>query len=890
MNAWVKYGCLLLCCLLAPQALAQSCTTPLVEVGPLGAANGFPQYYVDATRLALEPCLDPVGFCPPLNLPDPTAPVVFPDNFPTALFYWLADARLTLPGGGRARLTLAVEGGFVHGVVVPGDQLAFGRMRVRADGLVAGATYTFTHPYGVDVLQADGAGRVDVSNTVGTPGFAGPLGSRVGPFLVWDASSPAPPPGFVGNPHVDHRVTGSPCGTNLFRVEGAGLPGGGIQTDLFSVAGKTIEICGNGFLDAFEECDDGNRLDGDCCSAACLTAPPGTACPAGSVCSDAACDAAGVCRFTGFNTKPCDDGDACTVTDTCLLGSCAGTPRTCDDANVCTADSCDPATGCVNAPRPGPCDDHNACTTGDTCAGGQCVGTRRSCDDNNVCTDDSCNPATGCVHASNTAPCDDGNACTTVDVCTGGTCVGSAAPSCDDGNVCTDDSCNPATGCVHTPNTAPCSDFDACTTGDACSGGRCVGGAPRGCDDGNPCTDDSCNPLTGCVHTPNTAPCDDLDACTTGDTCAGGRCVGTPRSCDDGNLCTDDACRPETGCVHTANRAPCDDANACTTHDTCAGGQCVGGAPLGCDDGNLCTDDACRPETGCVHTPNTAPCNDGDACTTGDACAAGSCTGALLSCDDGNPCTDDTCDSRTGCGHTLNTGPCDDGDACTTGDSCADGTCAGHGRLGCDDGNPCTDDACDSRTGCTHTPIDGPCDDGDFCTTGDVCEAGACVGTPSPPCPLVASTVEADVTVSLARPTSNSGAYRVLSARGGRFPKQAFLRLHVAGVGSRRVSSVRLRLVAGRRSDSGGRLHLVHDCEWGERTTTWDTQPAMDDTVLGEAGPVERGQTVEFDLTRAIDGDGTYCLALESGSRDRIDYRSREAPTGPPALIVETAP
>src|SRR5207253_1825760 len=220
------------------------------------------------------------------------------------------------------------------------------------------------------------------------------------------------------------------------------------------------------------------------------------------------------------------------------------------------------------------------------------------------------------------------------------------------------------------------------------------------------------------------------------------------------NVCTDDACRPETGCVHTANAAPCDDANACTTHDTCSGGKCVGGAPPTCDDGNVCTDDACRPDTGCVHSPNAASCDDGDACTTGDTCLGGSCTGALLSCDDGNPCTDDSCDSRTGCAHTLNT---------------------------------------------------GPCDDGDFCTTGDVCEAGACVGKPSPPCPLVASTVEADVTVSLARPTTNSGAYRVLSARGGRFPKRAFLRLDVAGVGSRRVSSVRLRLVAGRRSDSGGR-------------------------------------------------------------------------------------
>src|SRR5439155_1554673 len=275
MHAWVKYGSLLLCCLLAAEARAQSCTTPLVEVGPLSAANGFPRYYVDATQLALEPCLDPVGFCPPMGLPDPTAPVVFPGNFPAAFLYWVANARVTLPSGGRARLTLAVEGTFVGGVVAPGKQLAFGRVRIRADGLVAGATYRFTHPYGVDVLQADGAGGLDVSNTVGTAGFTGPLGSRLGPFLVRDASPPAP--------------------------------------------------------------------------------------------------AAGVCRFTGFNTSPCDDGNACTVTDTCLLGSCAGTPRTCDDANVCTADSCDPATGCVNAPRPGPCDDRNACTTGDTCAGGQCV-------------------------------------------------------------------------------------------------------------------------------------------------------------------------------------------------------------------------------------------------------------------------------------------------------------------------------------------------------------------------------------------------------------------------------------------------------------------------------------------------------------------------------------
>jgi hypothetical protein len=45
-------------------------------------------------------------------------------------------------------------------------------------------------------------------------------------------------------------------------------------------------------------------------------------------------------------------------------------------------------------------------------------------------------------------------------------------------------------------------------------------------------------------------------------------------------------------------------------------------------------------------------------------------------CADGNPCTDDVCQSFT-CLHLNNTNPCDDGLACTTGDVCASGTCAG---------------------------------------------------------------------------------------------------------------------------------------------------------------------------------------------------------------------
>jgi subtilisin family serine protease len=54
---------------------------------------------------------------------------------------------------------------------------------------------------------------------------------------------------------------------------------------------------------------------------------------------------------------------------------------------------------------------------------------------------------------------------------------------------------------------------------------RCVTG---GCDDGNPCTDDVCDPVTGCQHAANTASCSDGNQCTLADQCNGGRCQPGP--------------------------------------------------------------------------------------------------------------------------------------------------------------------------------------------------------------------------------------------------------------------------------------------------------------------------------------------------------------------------
>jgi len=59
----------------------------------------------------------------------------------------------------------------------------------------------------------------------------------------------------------------------------------------------------------------------------------------------------------------------------------------------------------------------------------------------------------------------------------------------------------------------------------------------------------------------------------------------------------------------------------------------------------------------------------------------GPCASAI-DCDDGNPCTDDACVVDT-CQHVDNTASCDDGDACTVGDQCTLGVCGAGAATGC---------------------------------------------------------------------------------------------------------------------------------------------------------------------------------------------------------------
>ncbi len=425
-------------------------------------------------------------------------------------------------------------------------------------------------------------------------------------------------------------------------------------------------------------------------------------------------DAKDNCNLAACPADACRDA-ICKADGTCGLGP----SKTCDDSNPCTADYCDSALGCQHANAGESCDDGNACTTGDACKSGACTAAGAlDCDDSNLCTSDSCNPSSGCAHVNNTVPCDDGNACTLVDVCLNGICTNALLATCADGNPCTDDTCNPQSGCVFLPNTATCTDNNACTLGDTCAGAVCKPAAPSDCDDGNPCTTETCDTMGGCSSSNNTAPCADGSVCTQNDLCAGGVCVaGASIGCSDGNPCTDDSCDATAGCVHAANTADCTDENTCTVGDACQNAGCVPGSAKVCDDGNACTTDSCNPLSGCQASNSTLACSDGNVCTGGDVCAEGKCVaGPSIGCNDGNPCTDDSCDPTAGCVFKANSAPCDDKNGCTSGDICAAGACTA-GTTGCSDAATCVP----QTTGVQCVCIKGYAGDGFTCSDIDEC-------------------------------------------------------------------------------------------------------------------------------------------------------------------------
>ncbi|NWL80098.1 hypothetical protein DM872_24920 [Pseudomonas taiwanensis] len=267
MNKW---PCLLLTTLgLAVEGIdTAQAALEAVHLGPYTASTGyFPQWYQDSDGLSLELCQSraqstraPGSYMCTL-LPEPgqfddLQPMVFPNNWPSELFWFMAETDIPVVGNyGLEVYTAAIEAAFALEVPRVGDQQSFARIRIRATIPTPGR-YTITHPYGVEVIDvtaadiADRGGRRAINMTrdigIGAPGvFTGALTGNVGPFLTRvggpvEATNPDTNEveRFVGDPNIAEAVTGSPFDTNFVEISG---PAGTIRSETFLVSGKIFD-------------------------------------------------------------------------------------------------------------------------------------------------------------------------------------------------------------------------------------------------------------------------------------------------------------------------------------------------------------------------------------------------------------------------------------------------------------------------------------------------------------------------------------------------------------------------------------------------------------------------------------------------------------------------
>jgi hypothetical protein len=241
--------------------LAAPVTAELARVGPTVPTHGFPAWYQDSTGLALALCLpkDAIDLAnancllATADVPGGAPETPF-TNFADEHFWYAAGSLLDTGNGGGAVLTLAVEAAF-NLEVRDGDQVSFGRIRVRIDNLPSNGTYRVIHPYGELVFPDQVAGsRIFYTDDVGIACAAGDfscaLKTGLGPYL-----RPADVPGgpahpfvtingstMIADPVAETFVTGGPY-SNKFRIEGPDIGGPGIdfvETEIFTIMGRVF--------------------------------------------------------------------------------------------------------------------------------------------------------------------------------------------------------------------------------------------------------------------------------------------------------------------------------------------------------------------------------------------------------------------------------------------------------------------------------------------------------------------------------------------------------------------------------------------------------------------------------------------------------------------------
>jgi len=445
-----------------------------------------------------------------------------------------------------------------------------------------------------------------------------------------------------------------PNGTDSIQFDSADVATASLRPKLtvVYVAGCTINA----------DCDDGNLCNGiETCNMGQCQAGTALNCNDLNVCTTDSCVPASGCAHVN-NTSACDDGLTCTTGDACSGGACTGSPVICDDGVACTVDTCVEGSGCQSV---------SSCPGGGSCNAqtGLCTAALMECSPATIMAGSS-STADLIVVLSNLGGLDPvrgyqtqisiarTSGTGTVSVgCPGGVAIDDVRPDYLYFNSPDD---FPATNCglrrasaallsggvTVGPTPVYLASYTLTTSADATAGSTfaiSLDAAPGSslvdtsgqsldvdlgpactltiascatsadCDDGNPCTVDTCDLSLGCQYAPGNA---------------GSVCRPSSGACDAPETCTGASATCPAD-LPQPDGTSCDDGNGCTTADSCQSGSCVAGTPVVCNDNNSCTDDACIPATGlCAYVANDAnACTDGDVCTT-DACSGGTCVHA----------------------------------------------------------------------------------------------------------------------------------------------------------------------------------------------------------------------------------------------------------------------
>jgi fibro-slime domain-containing protein len=377
------------------------------------------------------------------------------------------------------------------------------------------------------------------------------------------------------------------------------------------------EICGNGEVTPSEQCDDGAKLPGDGCSAACTV-------EAGWRCSSAGCSP--ICG-DGLKVggETCDDGarvsgDGCSASCTVEpFYACTGQPSVCTSTISCGNGKVEPGEIC-DPPGTDGCE--AGCKSFSPDVGGGAV-----CSNSLIELGETCDPpmvGSGCdanciVESGWTCPSP--GVCYKTPYCGDGIVQLALGEQCDVGET-------PSAGCIGCKVQAgwSCVGFgpSVCVE-EICGDG--IRTANEECDDGNSALNDGC---TTCLLDEGwVCPFEGEDCFPR---CGDSLKVGD-EECDDGNTTNSDGCN--AGCrIEFGYSCPVP-GEACELA-VCGNNKTEPGE--GCDDGNKIAGDGCGPT--CQLEPVITP---GPSPVVQVFCGDGMKTGAE-ECDDGNTTNGDGCD------------------------------------------------------------------------------------------------------------------------------------------------------------------------------------------------------------------------------------------------------